>query len=318
MADIQDLSITDASNTGRWPENMAFSAVNDAGRADEGLLARWFNDVNSSVVASGSPNAYTATSNRTISALVNNTIIAFTANFTNTGSATFNLNGLGAKTIKRFAGDALASGDITSGQPVSVIYKSSPDCWYMMNAAAALISAAATIAISQYIDFTEVSIPSAPAADVARLYARDDGAGGTFLAWKDSTNTEMVLKPSTQATMETGTDTTTIVTPGRQKYHPGHPKAWANADSAGGLNASYGITSITRNSTGNYTANLSTSMSSANYCVVGTAEQVTLPNDTKCFMLLSKTASTFTYTITDATAGTVQDWAHHFIVMGDQ
>src|SRR5262245_1224187 len=129
MVDIQDLSVTDASNTGRWPENMQFAAVNDAGRADEGMLARFFQDFNASIAASGAANAYAVTSNRTISSLANNTMITFTANHTNSGASTLNLNGLGAKTIKRFSGSDVASGDITSGQPVWVIYKSSPDCW---------------------------------------------------------------------------------------------------------------------------------------------------------------------------------------------
>lgn len=35
MAELDDFDPTDANNTGRWPENMQFSAVNDAGRADE-------------------------------------------------------------------------------------------------------------------------------------------------------------------------------------------------------------------------------------------------------------------------------------------
>jgi hypothetical protein len=272
MADIQDLSVTDASNTGRWPENMAFSAVNDAGRADEGLLARWFNDVNSSVVASGAPNAYTATSNRTISSLVNNTIMVFTANFTNTGSATFNLNGLGAKTIKRFSGVNLAAGDITSGQPVGVIYKSSPDCWFMTNAAAALATA-----ITTFADFSENASPGTPAADTARLYAADE-SGTTNLLFRDSAAVDSGLRNATQTEMETGTSVLRTVTPGRQHFHPGHPKAGGNLNGSGTpafASGDYGMGAVTDNGTGDYTLALDTAFSSISYWITGCARSTT-------------------------------------------
>lgn len=41
MAEIDDLNTTDASNTARFPEGMLPSAVNDAARALEGMLARF-------------------------------------------------------------------------------------------------------------------------------------------------------------------------------------------------------------------------------------------------------------------------------------
>lgn len=132
MAEISDLDPTDANNIARWPENMQFRGVNNAGRADEGLLARWFLDTNGSVVSSGSSNAYAITSSRVISALVTNTVMAFTANFANTGAATLNLNALGAATIKRPNGGDLLASDIVSGQTCLVIYKS-PN-WMLINA----------------------------------------------------------------------------------------------------------------------------------------------------------------------------------------
>jgi hypothetical protein len=183
--EIQDLDPTDANNTGRWPEGMVGGDINDAGRAMEGYLARWFRDTNGSIAATGSSNAFAVTSNRTISSLANNTVMAFTANFSITGAATLNLNGLGAKSIKRFNGNALASGDIVSGQPVTVVYKSSPDVWYMMSALAALTG-------NTFADFSENAAPGDPAADTGRLYAKDV-SGTTRLAYRDSAGTERVL-----------------------------------------------------------------------------------------------------------------------------
>lgn len=77
MAEIDDLSITDASNTARFPENMQFRNVNDSARALEGMLAREFKDRNMSLVASGSSNAFAVTSNRTITSLTDSLLIGF-------------------------------------------------------------------------------------------------------------------------------------------------------------------------------------------------------------------------------------------------
>lgn len=122
MAEINDLNITDASNTARWPENMAPSAVNNAGRADEGLLARWHKDTNASKASTGTPNAYVFAADQTISAYYDGLEIGFDANFANTGSATLNVDGVGAATIKKYNDQDLEDGDIGAGQKVRVIY----------------------------------------------------------------------------------------------------------------------------------------------------------------------------------------------------
>lgn len=188
MAEITDLVVIDDNNTGRWPENMAFSAVNNAGRADEGILARWFKDTNGSLAASGSSNAFTVTSNRTISSLVDGIVLTFKANHNITGAATLNLNGLGAKDIKRFNGSALAAGDIISGQPVQVMYSASLDDWIMVSALAALVG-------SLFGDFGENALPGDPAANTARIYALDDGSGRTIMAYRDSAGAVSQLLP---------------------------------------------------------------------------------------------------------------------------
>src|SRR5262249_46396930 len=134
MAEITDLLTVDDSNTARWPEGMRFRDVNNAARADEGILARWFKDTNGSVVSSGSANAYAVTSNRTITSLVDKTLMAFTANFSNTAAATLNLNGLGAQALVRPNGQPLFNLDITSGQTCLVIYQTSISSWVLINA----------------------------------------------------------------------------------------------------------------------------------------------------------------------------------------
>jgi hypothetical protein len=185
MAEIFDLDPTDANNVGRWPEGMQGGDINNAGRADEGMLARHYEDHDGSRTASGSSNAFAVSSSRTISSLFDNLTLVFTANHTITGAATLNLNGLGAKAVRRFNNNDLTAGDIISGTPVAVIYKSGLDVWIMVSAAAALFA-------NMHADFNENGSPGNPSANVARLYAKDV-SGLTRLAYRDSAGVEIQL-----------------------------------------------------------------------------------------------------------------------------
>lgn len=74
------------------------------------------------VVATGSSNAFAAAT-PAFSAYAAGNFVSFKANHTISGSATLNVNSLGAKTIKKDDGATnLASGDIVSGQIVEVRY----------------------------------------------------------------------------------------------------------------------------------------------------------------------------------------------------
>jgi len=77
---------------------------------------------------------------------------------------------------------------------------------------------------------------------------------------------------ASQSAQETGTNTSLIVTPGRQKFHPTAAKAWVQYDSAAGLTSSYNVTSVTDNSAGNLSPVWATDFSSAAYCVVANHE----------------------------------------------
>ena len=73
---------------------------------------------------------------------------------------------------------------------------------------------------------------------------------------------------ASQAQQETGTATDLIVSPGRQGFHPSAAKAWVYFTASGGVvteQASYNVTGVTRNNTGDYTVTWATDFSSANY-----------------------------------------------------
>ena len=82
-----------------------------------------------------------------------------------------------------------------------------------------------------------------------------------------------LIEIAVQSEMEAGTDTTRAVVPGRQHYHPSAAKAWVDFTGTGTVtnNASYNVSSITDNGTGDYTVNLTTAFSSANYATVASA-----------------------------------------------
>lgn len=72
--------------------------------------------------AAGSGGNYTITLSPAPSAYAPGMIVNFLSNHNNASTVTINVNGLGAKTLKKAVTQDLASGDILSGQAVSAIY----------------------------------------------------------------------------------------------------------------------------------------------------------------------------------------------------
>lgn len=79
-----------------------------------------------------------------------------------------------------------------------------------------------------------------------------------------------------QADMETASSVVLFSSPGRQHYHPGHPKAWVTfKGSDGSIKQSYNVTSVTRGGAGNYTVNFTNAFSNADYCLTAWARDFT-------------------------------------------
>jgi len=80
-------------------------------------------------------------------------------------------------------------------------------------------------------------------------------------------------QPATQAEMEASASPLTMFTPSNAKWWPGIAKAWV-AWTPGGttIQASFGVTSISRSGAGIYTVNFSTNFSSAHYCALWSIE----------------------------------------------
>lgn len=142
----------------------------------------------------------------------------------------------------------------------------------------------ATISTTGKVNISALTVSSQAQGDV--IYASSSsawarlgpGTSGQFLktqgaganpVWGDALGGTY----ATQAEMETATSTTTAVSPGRAQYHPGVSKAWVKFNSTGTISASYNVTSVTQNGTGDYTINFTTAFSSANYVICGFAHK---------------------------------------------
>jgi hypothetical protein len=83
-----------------------------------------------------------------------------------------------------------------------------------------------------------------------------------------STAPSSSVAAATQAEMEAASSTTVYVSPGRGQYHPGMAKAWLMYNGVTNtILASYNISSVTDNGTGDFTINFTTAFSSADYAM---------------------------------------------------
>lgn len=104
------------------------------------------------------------------------------------------------------------------------------------------------------------------------------------------------LSAASQAEMEAASSNAVAATPGRLKNHPGVAKAWIIFDGTSGSigtgMASFGVASVTDEGAGDYTINFSTSFSSANYVVSGSAKESYGGGNGDGFLSLKEVAQT--------------------------
>lgn len=99
---------------------------------------------------------------------------------------------------------------------------------------------------------------------------------------------------ATQSDQETGTSTTTTVTPGKQHFHNSAAKAWANITYAGtpSLSGSYNVTSVADTAIGRIGVTLTTAFSDSSYAVSASCTEST--NTVRSVaMVNSKSTSSF-------------------------
>lgn len=123
---------------------------------------------------------------------------------------------------------------------------------------------------------------------------------------------------ATQADQETATSTSTLVTPGRQQFHPAAAKCWIRCDAAGNIEASYNVTSIADDGTGLVTVTIATDFSSANYSVVGTAYEASTADQLRVIGIAAQAAGSFQGKCCNSGPAKTDPVSWEFAAYGDQ
>ncbi|MET0718186.1 MAG: hypothetical protein ABWY34_07270, partial [Pseudoxanthomonas sp.] len=156
MADsIYKWSLTAASNDQsdsiiNWRENQLPDTVNDSARAMMQRVAEWREDMTGGLVTTGTQPAYSVASRAQFDTLDNGRFITVRVHATNAaGAATLNVNGLGAKSIRKFGltGDLpLVAGDLQLGGLYTFLYSTTANAgagaWVTSGGVSSAISAA--------------------------------------------------------------------------------------------------------------------------------------------------------------------------------
>ena len=116
----------------------AFDLIPDETRLERGTT--------NYVVAAGAGNAYTVSMPTTLGAYVDGYEVVMKANHTNTGAATIDIDGLGAKSLRRQYGEALAAGDIRANKIVPFRYNSTSGYFEMQLITTGNMADVATVA----------------------------------------------------------------------------------------------------------------------------------------------------------------------------
>lgn len=156
---------------------------------------------------------------------------------------------------------------------------------------------------------TKGLVPAPAAGDAAAgKYLKADG---TWAVPPDTTG----LTAAAQSDQETATSTALGVTPGRQQFHPGHPKCWAVITVTAGspaLSASYNITSISDTGTGQCTVTIGTDFSSSTWLPMVMASSGTFGG------FVSRAAGSVILESRDNVGALSDPQAYGFIGFGDQ
>jgi hypothetical protein len=135
MSNVSQWNNAAASNNAAapdgWPEGMPPSGVNDSGREVMAAVSRWHDDLKG-ITTGGTGNNYTLTTANAHAALGDQGPIVFRADRANTGTATLNVDSLGAKNLE-IGGDVTVSGAIVSGSIYLAVYNSTNDTYDLVN-----------------------------------------------------------------------------------------------------------------------------------------------------------------------------------------
>lgn len=142
---IRSWSTTAATNSTadssiNWAEGQAPSTVNDSARSMMATLAKHLSDTEGALVTTGGTTAYLLTSSTVYTALASGLTLCIKFNAANTGASTLNVDGLGAKSIRKFtsgAEGAVAANDLLANNHYYLVYDTAVNAaaggWILLN-----------------------------------------------------------------------------------------------------------------------------------------------------------------------------------------
>lgn len=136
--DIGGWSTTAGNNNDAPPdghgEGDSAGSMNNTLREVMASIKEWYDDTQPSVASTGSGGSFSFAASQSIGSYATGQVFSFIASFPITGSATLNVDGVGAKTIVKQGGTAtLAADDIVTGQHVVVSYDATGDRWQLLS-----------------------------------------------------------------------------------------------------------------------------------------------------------------------------------------
>lgn len=120
-----------------FAEGQSPASLNNSMRAEMAAIKGWANQLSGAKTTGGSANAQTLTSDSVAAisgAYAAGMAFVFKAGYTNSGAATLNVDGVGAKDIRKGGAQAaLVANDIVAGGIYFVAYEASGDCFLLLN-----------------------------------------------------------------------------------------------------------------------------------------------------------------------------------------
>ncbi|MGN6772616.1 MAG: hypothetical protein ACTHJQ_22620 [Rhizobiaceae bacterium] len=231
---IYDWSVTASDNDSadgdiNWKEGMNSKVVNNSAREMMARVAEFLLDLGGQGTIGGTANAITLTLNSAFTGLKSGLVCSLQPTADNTAAVTLNVNGIGAKAIRKFdsTGEiALASGDLQAGNFYLLVYdlnaNSAAGAWICLNPTPAVYQAS-----------------SSKLTDIAALAVTDGnvivGNGTTWVAESGAT-ARTSLGLGTAATVDTGTSGAVVPL-------LNGANTWSSSQAFGGINLGSSIAS---------------------------------------------------------------------------
>lgn len=229
MSSVYDWSTTPASNASSdaamtWAEGQAPSTVNNSARQLVARVAELLGDVDGSLTAGGTSSALTVTANSAFTTYANGRIIAIKASVDNAAAATLNVNGIGAKSIRKFTPTeaALAGGEMKNTGIYLLMYNTALDSaaggWHLLTpsqdlASFVTLTGSQTLTnktlTSPTINTPTINTPTVTGGTITSATI----ASPTITGLDASTTAKGIVELATDAETQTGTDTVRAITP---------------------------------------------------------------------------------------------------------